>query len=47
VYHIVETPHVHQHFRFASLEKIFEVDAHVGAAMSGMSADAQTLIEHA
>mmetsp|Transcript_1300 Transcript_1300/g.2262 ORF Transcript_1300/g.2262 Transcript_1300/m.2262 type:complete len:251 (+) Transcript_1300:37-789(+) len=30
-----------------SLEKIFEVDAHVGAAMSGMSADAQTLIEHA
>eukprot|EP01108_Squamamoeba_japonica_P003491 TRINITY_DN2834_c0_g1_i1.p1 TRINITY_DN2834_c0_g1~~TRINITY_DN2834_c0_g1_i1.p1 ORF type:complete len:282 (-),score=146.95 TRINITY_DN2834_c0_g1_i1:38-829(-) len=30
-----------------SLEKIFEIDAHVGAAMSGMAADARTLIEHA
>jgi len=30
-----------------SLEKIFEIDAHVGAAMSGMAADAQTLVDHA
>lgn len=33
--------------RRCSLEKIFEIDAHVGAAMSGMAADAQTLVEHA
>jgi 20S proteasome subunit alpha 5 len=30
-----------------SVEKIFQVDHHVGAAMSGMAADARTLIEHA
>ncbi|KAF1778802.1 Nucleophile aminohydrolase [Phytophthora cactorum] len=30
-----------------SIEKIMEVDKHVGAAMSGITADAQTLIDHA
>jgi len=30
-----------------SLEKIFEIDAHIGAAMSGMAADARTLVWHA
>jgi 20S proteasome subunit alpha 5 len=31
----------------ASVEKIAEIDAHVGAAMSGLVADARTLIDHA
>lgn len=30
-----------------SIEKILEIDRHVGAAMSGITADAQTLIDHA
>jgi len=30
-----------------SVEKIAEIDAHVGAAMSGLVADARTLVEHA
>jgi 20S proteasome subunit alpha 5 len=30
-----------------SIEKIMEVDSHVGAAMSGLTADARTLIDHA
>uniref|UniRef100_K3WYZ3 Proteasome subunit alpha type n=1 Tax=Globisporangium ultimum (strain ATCC 200006 / CBS 805.95 / DAOM BR144) TaxID=431595 RepID=K3WYZ3_GLOUD len=30
-----------------SIEKIMEIDRHVGAAMSGITADAQTLIDHA
>ncbi len=31
----------------SSIEKIAEVDTHVGVAMSGLTADARTLIEHA
>lgn len=30
-----------------SIEKIMEIDRHIGAAMSGITADAQTLIDHA
>jgi 20S proteasome subunit alpha 5 len=30
----------------SSVEKIFEIDAHVGAAISGLAADARTLVEH-
>jgi len=30
-----------------SVEKIMEVDSHVGAAMSGLIADARTLVDHA
>uniref|UniRef100_A0A7S3GLQ1 Proteasome subunit alpha type n=1 Tax=Palpitomonas bilix TaxID=652834 RepID=A0A7S3GLQ1_9EUKA len=29
-----------------SVEKIVELDAHVGCAMSGLTADARTLVEH-
>ena len=31
----------------SSVEKIMEIDHHIGAAMSGLTADARTLIEHA
>jgi 20S proteasome subunit alpha 5 len=31
----------------ASVEKIYEIDSHVGVAMSGLSADARTLVDHA
>ena len=31
----------------ASVEKIYEVDSHIGVAMSGLSADARTLVDHA
>lgn len=31
----------------SSIEKIMEVDHHLGAAMSGLTADARTLIDHA
>ena len=31
----------------SSIEKIMEVDTHIGAAMSGLTADARTLIDHA
>ncbi|GFP98955.1 proteasome subunit alpha type-5 [Phtheirospermum japonicum] len=31
----------------SSVEKIMEIDAHIGCAMSGLIADARTLIEHA
>ena len=31
----------------ASVEKIAEVDTHIGAAMSGLVADARTLVDHA
>lgn len=31
----------------ASVEKIAEIDAHIGAAMSGLVADAKTLVDHA
>jgi 20S proteasome subunit alpha 5 len=30
----------------SSVEKIFEVDAHIGFAISGLAADARTLVEH-
>ena len=30
-----------------SVEKIAEIDSHMGAAMSGLVADARTLIDHA
>eukprot|EP00271_Cylindrocystis_brebissonii_P018768 TRINITY_DN5458_c0_g4_i1.p1 TRINITY_DN5458_c0_g4~~TRINITY_DN5458_c0_g4_i1.p1 ORF type:complete len:239 (-),score=47.59 TRINITY_DN5458_c0_g4_i1:145-861(-) len=30
----------------SSVEKIMEVDSHIGCAMSGLTADARTLIEH-
>ena len=31
----------------SSIEKIMEVDRHLGTAMSGLTADARTMIEHA
>lgn len=31
----------------SSVEKIMEVDSHIGAAISGLTADARTLVEHA
>ena len=31
----------------SSIEKIAEVDTHIGAAMSGLTADARTLVDHA
>lgn len=31
----------------SSVEKIAEIDTHIGAAMSGLVADARTLVEHA
>ncbi len=31
----------------SSVEKMFEVDAHIGVAMSGLTADARTLVDHA
>ncbi|EFJ13773.1 hypothetical protein SELMODRAFT_181529 [Selaginella moellendorffii] len=31
----------------ASVEKIMEIDTHIGCAMSGLIADARTLVEHA
>jgi 20S proteasome subunit alpha 5 len=31
----------------ASVEKIMEIDTHIGCAMSGLVADARTMVEHA
>lgn len=31
----------------SSIEKIMEIDSHIGAAMSGLTADARTMIDHA
>ena len=31
----------------SSVEKIVEIDAHIGCAMSGLQADARSMIEHA
>jgi 20S proteasome subunit alpha 5 len=31
----------------SSVEKIMEIDKHIGAAMSGLIADARTLVDHA
>ena len=30
----------------SSIEKVAEVDSHIGCAMSGLTADARTLIDH-
>ena len=30
-----------------SIEKVAEVDRHIGVAMSGLTADARTLVDHA
>jgi 20S proteasome subunit alpha 5 len=30
-----------------SVEKIMEIDSHIAASMSGLTADARTMIEHA
>merc|ERR1711959_351514 len=31
----------------SSIEKILEIDTHMGCAMSGLTADARTLVDHA
>jgi 20S proteasome alpha/beta subunit len=31
----------------SSIEKIMEIDSHIGCAMSGLTADARTMVEHA
>lgn len=31
----------------SSIEKIMELDSHIGCAMSGLTADARTMIDHA
>lgn len=31
----------------SSIEKIMEIDRHIGCAMSGLTADARTMVEHA
>ncbi len=31
----------------SSIEKIMEIDSHMGCTMSGLTADARTLIDHA
>ena len=31
----------------SSIEKIVEIDSHIGCSMSGLTADARTLIDHA
>jgi 20S proteasome subunit alpha 5 len=31
----------------SSIEKIMEIDEHIGCAMSGLTADARTMIDHA
>ena len=31
----------------SSIEKIMEIDAHIGCAMSGLTADARTMVDHA
>ena len=31
----------------SSIEKIMEIDSHIGCAMSGLTADARTMIDHA
>lgn len=31
----------------SSVEKVAEVDEHIGVAMSGLTADARTMIDHA
>lgn len=31
----------------ASIEKIMEIDSHIGCALSGLTADARTMIDHA
>jgi len=43
----VEKRITHKLMEKSSVEKIREIDFHVGAAISGLSGDARTLIEHA
>jgi hypothetical protein len=31
----------------SSIEKVAEIDEHIGCAMSGLTADAKTLVDHA
>ena len=31
----------------SSIEKVVEIDSHIGAAMSGLTPDARTLVDHA
>jgi 20S proteasome subunit alpha 5 len=31
----------------SSIEKIMEIDSHIGCAMSGLTADARTMVDHA
>ena len=31
----------------SSIEKIFEIDGHIGCAMSGLTADSRTIVDHA
>lgn len=31
----------------SSIEKIMEIDSHIGTAMSGLTADARTMVDHA
>lgn len=49
---IATYPWHHPHFLIlsqepSSVEKIMEIDDHIGCAMSGLIADARTLVEHA
>ena len=49
---VVATSSWHHIFRIffqepSSVEKIMEIDEHIGCAMSGLIADARTLVEHA
>jgi 20S proteasome subunit alpha 5 len=30
----------------SSMDKIMEIDAHIGCAVSGLTADAQSMVEH-
>src|ERR1700731_3393064 len=43
----VEKRDQHALLEASSVEKIMEIDSHVGCAMSGLVADARTIIDHA
>eukprot|EP01107_Rhizomastix_libera_P012572 TRINITY_DN3187_c0_g1_i2.p1 TRINITY_DN3187_c0_g1~~TRINITY_DN3187_c0_g1_i2.p1 ORF type:complete len:212 (+),score=40.55 TRINITY_DN3187_c0_g1_i2:54-689(+) len=48
IFHIVDTNDDYfQLIEPSSIEKISAIDGHIGAAMSGLTADARTLIQHA
>jgi hypothetical protein len=46
-HHIHTCIHAHNQNTKNSVEKIMEVDTHIGAAMSGLMPDARTLVDHA